>query len=146
MNWFGVLLSMVPGIEARGAGLYLACLGHHALIPFAILLNFISAAAFVMLLDSGRVPERVETLLERRSKKLAKRIESFFSRYGNVAIFLLIALPSTGVGSYTGAFIGRVFGLRNRLLYLSLFAGICVSVVAGILVAYAFGSIGFLCG
>jgi uncharacterized membrane protein len=144
MNEWIVLLSIVPGIEAMWSSAYFFCSGQPAYILLAILLNFAGVVAFVKLLDKGMVPKRIESFLERRRRKAAERIERWFGKYGNIALFFLIALPLTGIGSYTGAFIGRVFGLRGAGFYLMLLAAISFSVVFGFVLG-TFADLLFVC-
>ncbi len=132
-----LLVSLVPGIEARGASIYFFCSNQLMLIPFAVALNFAGVMFFLKLLDAGKVPGRVESLIEKRAGKFAERIERWFERYGNITLFLLIALPSTGIGSYTGAFIGRVFGLEGAKFYTYILLGIISSLALAFTIAFA---------
>jgi uncharacterized membrane protein len=131
MNEWILLLSMVPAIEAMGASVYFFCSGQLLYLPLCIILNFLGVAIFIKAMDRGMLPQRVEKFLERRRQKAAKRIEGWFGRYGNVALFFLIAMPLTGIGSYSGAFIGRVFELKGAKFYLMLLAAISFSLVFG---------------
>jgi uncharacterized membrane protein len=76
----------------------------------------------------------VERFLEKKGEKAMKRAENWFHKYGNIVLFLLIALPFTGVGSFTGSFIGRVFELKGTRFYLMILGSICFSVVFGFLI------------
>lgn len=136
MNWLFLLLSMVPGIEARGSSIYFLCSDQLWLVPVTVVLNFIAVMIFVKVLDMGHVPGRIEGFLERRAEKYYKRVDSWFHRYGNLALFLLIALPSTGIGSFTGAFIGKAFDLRGKVFYVFLLLGIACSLVISFAAAY----------
>jgi uncharacterized membrane protein len=138
MNEWIILLSMVPGIEAMGASVYFFCSGQLLYLPLCIILNFLGVLVFIKAMDRGMLPQRVERFLERRRERAAKRIENWFGRYGNVALFFLISLPLTGVGSYTGSFIGRVFELKGARFYLMLLAAISFSVVFGFFIGAAF--------
>ena len=145
MNILFLLLSIVPAIEARGAAFYFICAGSEYLafiLLAAVMLNFAAVIVFLKLLDRAMIPGRIERFLDNRVNKRIKRIESWFKRYGNLAIFLLIALPSTGIGSFTGAFIGRVFELRGKIFYLSVLAGIALSLVPAVLIAYGINILG----
>jgi uncharacterized membrane protein len=139
MNEIFLLLSAVPGIEARGSSIYFIYSGEWFLIPLAIFINFIAVAVFIKLLEMGKVPGRIDVYMERKLKKLHRRVDNWFEKYGNVAIFLLIALPSTGIGSFTGAFIGRAFGLKGKVFYASILLGIACSLVISFPVAYLLG-------
>jgi uncharacterized membrane protein len=138
MNEWIVLLSMVPAIEAMGASIYFFCSGQLIYLPLCIILNFLGVAVFIKAIDRGMLPQRVGKFLERRREKAAKRIEGWFGKYGNAALFLLIAMPFTGIGSYSGAFIGRVFELKGVKFYLTILAAISFSLVFGFFIGRAF--------
>jgi len=134
MNEWILLLSMVPAIEAMGASVYFFCSGQLLYLPLCVLLNFLGVTVFIKAMDRGMLPQRVEKFLERRREKAAKRIEGWFGRYGNIALFFLIAMPLTGIGSYSGAFIGRVFELKGAKFYLMILLAISFSLVFGFLI------------
>ena len=136
MNELVLLLSAVPAIEARGASVYFIYSGQWFFIPLTVVVNFLAVLLFMKLLDMGKIPNRLESFMQRRMDKAYRRIEKWFEKYGNVAILLLIALPSTGVGSFTGAFIGRAFGLKSRMFYASIFLGIALSLAISFPIAY----------
>ncbi|MBI5347074.1 MAG: small multi-drug export protein [Candidatus Aenigmarchaeota archaeon] len=140
-----LFISAVPGLEARAAALYMMCTGNFILIPAAVLINFIAVLIFLRLLDSALVPERVERFLKKRARKAMHKAERWFKKYGNIAIFLLVALPSTGIGSFSGAFIGRIFGLRGYAFYLAIIFGIALSLIPAMLVAYGINVLGLGC-
>jgi len=144
MNEWIMLLSMVPAIEAMGASMYFFCSSQFIYMPLCILLNFIGVVVFIKILDREMLPQRVESFLEKRRQKAAKRIENWFGSYGNIALFFLIALPLTGIGSYTGAFIGRVFELKGARFYLMILVAISFSLVFGFLLG-KFLNLVFVC-
>lgn len=144
MNEWIMLLSMVPAIEAMGASVYFFCSSQFIYLPLCILLNFIGVVVFIKILDREMLPQRVESFLEKRRQKAAKRIENWFGSYGNIALFFLIALPLTGIGSYTGAFIGRVFELKGARFYLMILVAISFSLVFGFLLG-KFLNLVFVC-
>ncbi len=140
-----LLLSAVPGIEAMWVSAYLICANSLYLVPVAIMINFIAVIVFMKIIDTYKLPERVERFVVRRTDNKIKRFEKWFSKYGYIVLFLLIALPLTGIGSYTGAFIGRVLGLKKHVFYISIFLGIAVSVVFAFLIVYGINIIGVKC-
>jgi uncharacterized membrane protein len=140
-----VLLSAVPGIEAMWASAYLICAGSAQLIPFTIIVNFVSVSIFIKIVDTIRLPVKVEGFIARRVNSRIKKFEKWFGRYGYVILFVLISLPFSGIGSFTGAFIGRVLGLRKHVFYLYIFLGIAFSVVFAFLIAYGIDIIGIKC-
>ena len=135
MIWI-LLLSLVPGIEARGASIYFFCSNQPLFIPFSVVLNFLGVCLFLKLLDAGKIPRRIEKFMERRAGKVIRKTERWFSKHGNIAIFFLIALPSTGIGSYTGAFIGRIFGLQGKTFYTYIFLAILSSLALAFVIAF----------
>jgi len=145
MNIASVIVAAVPGIEARGASAYMICSGNAALIPLAVFMNFIGVITFITLLESGRFPERIERFAKNKADRFMKKAESWFSRYGGAALLLLIALPSTGIGSYTGAFIGRILGLQGRIFYVVILLAIALSLPLGMVMGYLVLSSGFQC-
>jgi len=140
-----VLLAAVPGIEAMWASAYLICAGALALVPLAILINFAAVVIFVHVVERVGLPARLERFLEHRVNSRVKRFEAWFSRYGYAVILVLVALPLSGIGSYTGAFIGRTLGLRRPVFYVCIFLGIVVSVLFAFLIAYGINVIGVTC-
>jgi len=142
MNEWVVFLSMVPAIEAMWASSYFFFSNQLLYIPLCVLLNFLSVFAFVKILDKGMLPQKIERFLERRKEKAMKRAEKWFQKYGILTLFFLIALPLTGVGSYTGAFIGRVFQLKGMNFYLMILGAISLSVVFGFFIG-AFAGVFF---
>ena len=145
MDLLFLLLSMVPAIEARGSSIYFLCAGQPLMVPITVILNFIAVVVFIKLLEWGKVPNVLESFLERRSGRVFDRVERWFERHGNLAIFLLIAVPSTGIGSFTGAFIGRTLGLRNRVFYISVFFGIALSLAISFPIAYLLNTLYITC-
>jgi uncharacterized membrane protein len=131
MNEWVILLSVVPAIEAMWASSYFFFSNQSLYVPLCIALNFLGVVAFVKAMDRGMLPSRIEKLLEKKAGKAMKRAESWFQRYGNFTLLILIALPFTGVGSYTGAFIGRVFELKGKAFYLMILCSITLSVIFG---------------
>ncbi len=131
MNEWVVLLSVVPAIEAMWASSYFFFSNQLAYVPLCIILNFLGVVAFLKILDKGMLPSRIERFLEKTAGKAMKKAEGWFQKYGNFTLLVLIALPFTGVGSYTGAFIGRIFELKGRMFYIMILGSITLSVAFG---------------
>jgi uncharacterized membrane protein len=140
-----LLLAAVPGIEAMWSSAYLICANAADLIPFSIAINFIAVLAFLWVIDRYGLPAKVEHLLAKRAGARIKKFEKWFARYGYVILLALIGLPLTGIGSYTGAFIGRTLGLKKHTLYATIFAGIVVSALFAFLIAFGVDVIGVKC-
>ena len=140
-----ILLAAVPGIEAMWSSAYLICSNSMNLVPLAIVINFLAVMAFIKIIDNYKLPVKVENFIERRVNSRIKKFEKWFSKYGYVVLLILIGLPLSGVGSYTGAFIGRVLGLKKHIFYLCVFLGISFSVTFAFLIAYGIDIIGVKC-
>lgn len=136
MNEVIVFLAMVPGIEAMWASVYFLCSKQEFLLPLAIILNFVSVFIFLKIIDKALLPERIEKFLERRLNKKIIKFEGWFQRYGSIVLIALIALPFSGIGSFTGALIGRVFELNKKKLYLSVLIGIALSLLPAFIIAH----------
>jgi uncharacterized membrane protein len=126
-----VLMSMVPAVEAMWTSSYFFYSGQFLYIPFCVILNFLAVVVFLKILDKGMLPKRVENFLQKRGNKAMQKAEKWFQMYGNIVLFFLIALPFTGIGSFTGSFIGRVFDLKGSRFYFMLLGAISLSVVFG---------------
>ena len=137
MNEILILLSMVPSIEAMWVSVYFLCSKQEFLLPFTIILNFISVLIFLKIIDAALLPEKIEKFLERRLNKKIIIFEKWFQRYGTIVLIVLIAMPFSGVGSFTGALIGRVFELNKKRLYLSVFLGISLSLLPSFIIAHS---------
>ncbi|MBI3190697.1 small multi-drug export protein [archaeon] len=140
-----VLFSVVPGVEAMWSSAMLICLDAEYMIPLAIILNFAATVVFLEIVDRYGLPRKVESFIERKVNNRIKKFEKWFSRYAYVVIFILVGLPFTGVGSYTGAFIGRVLGLKKPLLFVSILLGIILSVTFSYMIIYGVNTIGIRC-
>lgn len=140
-----ILIAAVPGVEAMWASAYMLCNNTPLLIPLAIFMNFLGVVVFITLVEHWKMPDRVESFFRKRSKNALLRFEKWFTGYGFFVLFVLIALPFTGIGSYTGAFIGRTLGLRRIKLYAVVLCGIALSVVFAYMISYGVDLIGFHC-
>jgi len=140
-----LLLSFVPALEARVPTIYFVCSNQLLLIPVAVLLNFLGVVAFISIIDRTPLSEKVNNFMTKKTGSKRHKIKSWFDKYGNAAMFLMIGLPSTGVGSYTGAFLGRALGLKGVVFYLSVLAGILISIIPAILIGVGISVLGVVC-
>ncbi len=145
MSEYSVFLSLVPGIEAMWTSAYLICSSRYSLIPLAVVLNFISVFVFIKLLDASKLPSIVNKFLEQKIYKKMNKLENWFNKYGSYAILLLISLPLSGIGSFSGAFIAKVFGISGFKLYSIIFISILLSLVPAFLISYGINIIGITC-
>src|SRR3989344_6541655 len=136
MNEFVLLLSMIPGIEAMWASAYFICSSQFVLVPITVALNFFAVFVFLRLIDRALLPERIERFLQKRLDSKVRTFERWFQGYGMIVLIALVALPFSGIGSFTGALIGRVFGLSERKVFLSEFLGIALSLGPAFLIAH----------
>lgn len=140
-----LLLSMVPAIEARGATVYFVCSNQPAFIPAVVALNFIGVLLFLFVINRISIPKKIDMWLRRRIDSKKQKADRWFAKYGNFFIFLLVGLPLTGVGSYSGALLGRVFGLEGKIFYLTLIGGIILSLLPAIALGWGINLLGFTC-
>jgi len=140
-----LLLALVPAIEARVPTIYFVCSGQWLLIPIAVLLNFFGTIVFVALIDRTSLSTRIHGFMTKKTGSKREKIKKLFDKYGSAGMFLLIGLPSTGVGSYSGAFLGRVLGLKGRIYYSSILLGILISLVPAILIGLGVNVMGVTC-
>lgn len=142
---FTVLLSAVPGIEAMWTSVYLICSQNSYLIPLAVIINFISVSIFTKLLDASKIPKTVSNYLENKLNKKMKKIENLSNKYGSYAILILIGLPLSGIGSFSGAFIAKVLGINGGKLYIVIFLGIIMSLAPAFLISHGISILGIKC-
>jgi uncharacterized membrane protein len=140
-----LLLSMVPAIEARGSTIFLVCSNQWMLIPIAVALNFFATLIFVYIVNKSSLPNRLNNFFKKRAEKRKEKADRLFAKYGNVAVFLLVGVPSTGIGSFTGALIGRMMGLKGKVFYLSILGGIIISLIPALLLGWGIGMLGITC-
>lgn len=145
MDLIFLIISAVPGLEARASTVYFVCSNSYYLIPVAIIINFIAVIVFIKLMDKFGLPFALERFLKKRLSKKMDKIENWFRKYGDVAIFLLIALPASGVGSYSGAFLGRIFGLKGKKFYLSILLAIAASIIPALFLGYGITMLDIKC-
>ena len=126
------LLSMVPAVEIKGA------------IPAGIAFGLRPAAAFFIALIGSSIilvilalfTYRVYTLLETYHiwvgftnwvDRLVEKNKSKIRRFGPLAIFLYVAIPFPGTGTWTGAIIAGVLNIKPKHIILAVFCGNLIS-------------------
>jgi len=144
-EFIAVSMAVVPGVEAMWSSAILICLDKEYMIPLAVIMNFIATVVFLEVVDRFGIPKKLEGFIENRVNNMIKKFEKWFSKYAYVVMFLLIGMPFTGIGSYTGAFIGRVLGLKKPMFYVSIFLGIMLSVIFSYMIIYGINTIGIRC-
>ena len=141
------IISMIPGIELRGAipigvslglshaeAMGISIIGNMLPVPFIIL--FIRPIFRWMTKKSGklaRLAEKLETKAEGKWDKI--------HRYQFFALTIFVAIPLPGTGAWSGALIAAVMNMRLRNALPSILLGV---LIAGILVSgitYGFTSI-----
>ena len=141
------LLSMVPIVELRGAiplgaalGLpwyinYIICvIGNFLPVPFILL--FIRSVLNFM----KKVPklDKIALWLEARAAKNSDKV----SRDATLGLFVFVALPLPGTGTWTGSLVAALMEMRLKHSLLSVFCGVIVAGVLLTLISY--GALGFL--
>ena len=135
------LLSLIPIFENKGAiivaaaasvpwktCLVMSSLG--AVLPIPFTLNFTGdrLQALRKYSASRKFLETVDKFTEKHGR--------FFKRYSYFALALIISIPFTGMGSWAGAFLSNLTGLRKRYSAIAIAVGILVSGLITILCTY----------
>ncbi|MCD7982057.1 MAG: small multi-drug export protein [Clostridiales bacterium] len=134
---FTFLVSMIPAIEIKGA------------IPFGIALGLPAPAAFAAALCGSSIVACFLAFVTHWFYEACRRRHLFprfigwmeritlknrdnFQRFGPLAIFIYVAIPIPGTGTWTGSIIAGVFNLKPQRIITSV---ICGNVVAGLIVS-----------
>ncbi len=152
-----IILSVMPVVELRG-GLPLAVdyalKNNIAIFPIFFLivaLNILVIFLIFFFLDflhesfmSFSVYRKIFSLVIKRTRKKADRIEKKMPSYGYLALTLFVALPLPITGAWTGTLIAWLLGLERKKSIPAIALGVCI---AGIIVLLAslgvFSLIGF---
>ncbi len=142
IEWLVLLLNLVPFLELRAA-LPLAVAMEIA--PLLALIICIALNLLVIPLAFGVLDLVVPSLrkrwsvvdtLYRWSVRRAKKHENV----GAIGLCLLVGIPLPGTGAYAGALIAHIAGIKRKLAYPAIAAGV---VLAGILL-WVFASLGII--
>lgn len=134
------ILSMLPVSELRGAIPYAVTVGHmpwQEAYLIAVIGNFLPVIPIVFFI--GPISEflRRWTLFDRffdwlfaRTRRKGKMIE----RFEALGLILFVAIPLPVTGAWTGSVAAFIFGVRKRLAFPCIAAGI---LIAGVVVTLA---------
>ena len=144
MYW--LLLSLVPFVENRGAIPLAILTGVNPFIAWiaSSFLSFLGGFATYLFLEKAELFIRetpLRMLYERFLDRVRKKGKYYVDRYGELALFLFVALPLPGSGAYSGSLFAYLFDLPPSKTAIGLLAG---AFVAGLLVLTASVSLGAL--
>ena len=135
------LISMVPVIELRGAlpigvgmglppltALIVSIIGNMVPVPFIII--FIRR-----ILDWMHRFEKFDRIATRLEAKAAKGGEKLV-KYEMFGLFLLVAVPLPGTGTWTGSLVAAFFDLRLKNAVPVIFAGVVTAGIVVFLITY----------
>jgi len=135
-----VVLAMMPVSELRGAIPYavgVAGMDWQRAYIISVIANFLPVIPLYILIGPvseylRRVPlfDRFFTWLFARARRKGKLIE----RFEILGLILFVAIPLPVTGAWTGTIAAFIFGVKKRLAFPAVFAGICI---AGVIVTLA---------
>jgi uncharacterized membrane protein len=135
-----VILAMAPISELRGAIPYAVTVGNMPwqqayviavianFIPVIFILNFIGPVSEYM--RRWKSFDRFFDWLFARTRRKGKMIE----RFEVLGLILFVAIPLPVTGAWTGSVAAFLFGVRKRVAFPAIFAGI---LIAGVIVTLA---------
>ena len=135
------LLSLIPIFENKGA-IIVAAAGR---IPWKACLVATSIGAvlpipFILIFTDGRIQALRNYSASRKFLESVDRFTEkhgkFFRKYSYFALALIISIPFTGMGSWAGALLSNLTGLRKRYSAIAIATGILISGLLTILAAY----------
>ena len=135
------LLSLIPIFENKGAIIVAAA----ARIPWKMCLIMSSTGAvlpipFILFFTEGRINALRKYSASRKFlesvDKFTEKHGTFFRKYSYFALALIISIPFTGMGSWAGALLSNLMGLRKKYSAIAIAAGILISGLITILMAY----------
>jgi uncharacterized membrane protein len=134
------VLAMLPVSELRGAIPYaigVAGMSWQKAYVISVIANFIPVIPLYFLigpvsefLRKAPIFDRFFSWLFARARRKGKMIE----RFEVLGLILFVAIPLPVTGAWTGTIAAFLFGVRKRLVFPSVFAGICI---AGVVVTLA---------
>ncbi len=144
MYW--LLLSILPFIENRGAIPLAILQGVNPFLAWIIssFLSFLGGFLSYLFLEKIETTVRktpLGYLYDTFIDKIRKKRRSYIDRYGELALFLFVAVPLPGSGAYSGSLFAYLFNLSPIKTAVGLLAG---TLVSGLIVLTASVSLGVL--
>lgn len=141
------VISMLPVVELRGGLPYgvgfglkpfeaflAAVLGNLLPIPFVLLL----LEGFLKWLKERKsIFGRFASWLENKAYKNRSTIE----KYGSLGLVILVAIPLPGTGAWTGAIVAKVLGIKSKLAFPLISAGVLIAGIIVLGISYGFAAI-----
>jgi len=120
-------LGFLPISEVRGATIYALSVGKPELALVGAFANVLAAPAVLALWNVVNIPWWGRKIV---GKNLDERIRDFAAQHEKLgflalAVFIGIPLPVTGV--YTGTLIGRLVGMKRRMIFAASVIGVAVA-------------------
>ncbi len=137
------VLAMLPISELRGAMIYAASpLGDLPLkvaLPISLIGNLIPVLPILLLLDPVSrwcsrfaLGKRFFDWVFKRARSKSEKVR----RYETFGLTLFVAIPLPVTGAWTGAAVAFVLGLRTRVAFLAITAGVMIAGTIMSVVAY----------
>jgi uncharacterized membrane protein len=128
------MISVVPGIELRGAIPVGIGLGAHWLLVFLV---SVGANCLIILPEFYALDLFYDRLLSRWGwfrhwmvERVRVKGEGLIKRYGLLGLALFVAIPLPGTGAYSGALLAWLLGMERRTSAVAIAAGVAVAGVA----------------
>ncbi len=134
---FVILVSMAPIVELRGAmpiGMGMGLDPKYVFI--ASLLGNIIAIPFILLLLEPifKFLERwsfFKKIIDKTKNNVSVKFKKARDKYGPIALIIFVAIPLPGSGAWSGALAAKLFGIDNKVAFISIAIGV---LIAGIIV------------
>ena len=129
---FTFLLSMVPAIEIKGAIPAGIAFGLRPVAAYIIALMGSSVILVLLALFVNRIYILMQTYhiwvgFTNWVDRLVEKNKNKIRRFGPWAIFLYVAVPIPGTGTWTGAIIAGVLNIKPKHIMLAVFCGNLIS-------------------
>lgn len=132
-----LLISMIPITEMR-ASIPIALSVYNLPLPSALFFSIIGNIVPVIIILIGI--DKIYKFFSRKSKLCKKFFEWFFSRtrdrfagkysrYGEVALILFVAIPLPFTGAWTGSVAAFLYGIPPKRAFLLIFGGMLLSAI-----------------
>ncbi|MFA4946506.1 MAG: small multi-drug export protein [Candidatus Micrarchaeia archaeon] len=136
-----LLLGAAPISEVRGAVIYAFGINQPWLILPAALANILVGVALMAFWDLFGIEAWGRKILGVGLKKKLDEGAAKYEKYGflGLALFIGIPLPLTGV--YTGVLVGKILGLRKRVIFAACVLGVALATLVSVAVVGGFAAL-----
>lgn len=124
-----VLLSMAPISEARGAIVYGLASGINPVVAYftSVLFNILAIPILFLGLEISHLSQLARKLFGKRAARRIEKHSKKLERYGELALFVFVALPLPVTGAWMGTFIASLLSFNRRKSFLVISLGVLVS-------------------